>query len=125
MSTKQEEKIEAREYRCCMCPNEFCNMVCPSGPMKPEVTQCGFVIIWIDDRGWRYKVMSDQGGTYRGRYQDNQHSGEKHWVRMKRLKNVTTFDQAQEDLNKLAILKKWTPVIVNIQRIKEGRHQNG
>lgn len=61
--------MDVREYRCCMCPQrETDNLICPSGPGKDHETECDFVVVWTDAKGWIYKVMVDLTGTFRGSY---------------------------------------------------------
>ena len=101
-----------RDFRCCMCPQRDKNTtICPVGPGKTEETTCDFVITWTDKRGWKYRVMSGIGNTYKGRYQDNQHSGQTGWKGMRQLPWRENFDEAQEDLNKYASSKNWTPSV--------------
>lgn len=103
--------MEVRKWRCCMCPRINENTtICPTGPLKEEETTCNFVVTWIDERGWKYKVMSGIGPSrYKGRYQDDKHSGTTGWKGMRQLPWHETFDRAQEDLNKYALLKNWKP----------------
>ena len=105
--------MKVRDYRCCMCPQiNKDKYICPIGPGKLEETECDFVIVWIDSRGWKYKVMGDLAGTFKGRYQDNKHNGNVGWKGMRQMERRETFDQAQEDLNQYAKLKGWKPVII-------------
>lgn len=100
--------MQVRDYRCCMCPQiNNSKYICPSGPGKKEVTRCDFVVIWTDARGWKYKVMGDLAGTFKGRYQDDKHSGSVGWKGMRQMIRRKTFDEAQEDLNRYASLKGW------------------
>lgn len=102
--------MEARKFRCCMCPQiNDKSRICPAGPGKPEETVCDFVVVWTDARGWKYKVMGDPAGTFRGRYQDDKHKGGTGWKGMRRMKRRETSDQAQEDLNRYAKRKGWNP----------------
>ncbi len=108
-------KIEAREYRCCMCPQiDTNNQICPCGPGKSEETQCDFVITWTDARRWKYKVMGDLAGTFKGRYQDDKHEGSVGWKGMRQMERRDRFDQAQEDLNKYAEAKGWKPLKISL-----------
>lgn len=98
---------EYREFRCCMCPNinKPQNNQCPTGPMKSEVTPCRFVKIYIDQRGWLYRVMRGLGeNNYKARYQK---PGKLGWKCMAKLEWRKTFDEAQSDLNTTAKLKGW------------------
>lgn len=100
--------MEARNYRCCMCPQIDENShICPVGPGKTEETTCDFVVVWMDSRGWKYKVMGDLTGTFKGHYQNNKQNGDIGWKSMKQMKRKETFDQAQEDLNQYAKKKRW------------------
>lgn len=91
---------EYREFRCCMCPNgNEPKTQCPAG--KP----CRFVKAYIDDRGWRYRVMGGLGeSNYKARYQKPGKTG---WKCMARLEWRKSFDEAQSDLNMLAKAKGW------------------
>ncbi len=103
--------MEVRNYRCCMCPQiDDCKRTCPAGPLKPEETKCDFVVSWVDSRGWKYKVMGDLAGTYKGRYQDDKHAGSTGWKGMRQMQRRETFDMAQEDLNVYAKKKGWKPL---------------
>lgn len=103
--------MEAREFRCCMCPQiNDRRRICPDGPGKPEETVCDFVVVWMDARGWKYKVMVDLAGTFKGRYQDDKHNGNTGWKGMRQMERRETFDQAQQELNKYAKRKGWKPV---------------
>lgn len=104
--------METREYRCCMCPQrEQDARTCPKGPGKDKETTCDFVVVWTDVRGWKYKVMGDLAGTFKGRYQNDKHSGNVGWKGMRQLQRRENFDKAQEDLNLLAKSKGWKPLI--------------
>lgn len=104
-------KQDARDYRCCMCPQrDSSSVVCPTGPGKIEETVCDFVIIWADKRGWKYKVMGDLAGTFKGRYQDDKHTGDIGWHGMRQMERRDSFDEAQEDLNRYAKEKGWKPL---------------
>jgi len=111
---KRGKSMRYRELRCCMCPNtsDPINGICSSGSNKPEVSDCDFVVVWTDYRGWKYKVMGDLAGTYKGRYQDNKHDGDTGWKGMRQLDRRVTFDEAQEDLNKEAKKKGWFPYTI-------------
>lgn len=107
--------MEVREYRCCMCPQrEAALEICPAGPRKADESICDFVVTWTDERGWKYKVMPGIGNDqFKGRYQDEKHDGRTGWKGMRQLPWQSTFDKAQEDLNRLAIRKQWTPVCLS------------
>lgn len=104
--------MEVRNFRCCMCPQiNDCKRICPTGPLKPKETECDFVVSWVDARGWKYKVMGDLAGTYKGRYQDDKHTGITGWKGMRQMERRETFDEAQEDLNAYAKKKGWKPLL--------------
>ena len=104
---------EVRDYRCCMCPQIDSNKhICPTGPGKKEETTCDFVVVWTDTRGWKYKVMGDLAGTFKGRYQDDKHTGSTGWHGMRQMERKESFDEAQEDLNRYAKQKGWEPAII-------------
>lgn len=103
--------MEIRDYRCCMCPQMDQNEhICPTGPGKSQETKCDFVVAQTDQRGWKYRVMEDLAGTFKGRYQDDKHSGAFCWHGMRQMERRENFDQAQEDLNRYAKSKGWHPV---------------
>ena len=102
--------MDIMEKRCSMCPQMNTGLSqCPLEPGS-RGSICGFVV-WTDDRGWKYRVMSGIGeNRFKGRYQDNKHSGHAGWKGMRQLPWQESFDEAQEDLNRLAISKKWSVV---------------
>ena len=62
--------------------------------------------MYMDNRGWRYRVMPGLGDdTYKARYQkpDSQR-----WICMAKLPWRTTPESAQEDLDVTARKKGWT-----------------
>lgn len=64
--------------------------------------------IYIDDRGWLYKVMPGLGSnTYKGRYQKPGKAG---WKCMANLSWQSNFETAQADLDALAADKGWRVV---------------
>lgn len=100
--------MEIRDNRCCMCPQiDSSRHICPAGGLKKEETACNFVAVWTDRRRWKYKVMGDLAGTFKGRYQDDKHSGSVGWKGMRQMERRKRFDEAQEDLNKYAKQKGW------------------
>lgn len=61
--------------------------------------------IYIDDRGWLYKVMPGLGSnTYKGRYQKPGKAG---WKCMTNLPWQSDFETAQADLDAMAEKKGW------------------
>ena len=61
--------------------------------------------IYVDDRGWLYKVMPGLGlNAYKGRYQKPGKSG---WKCMTNLPWQSDFETAQADLDALATDKGW------------------
>ena len=101
---------EYLEMRCCMCPNIQKNdKVCPPGPFHPSPTPCRFVKTYIDDRGWKYKVMSGLGeNNFKARYQKpDKHDAYSGWKGVAAVPWRKSFDEAQADLNALAKKKGW------------------
>jgi hypothetical protein len=103
----QMPEPEYLEYRCCMCPKGFDNraMICPSSMHKP-MTACRFVVVYIDDRGWKYRVMGGIGEpeTFKARYNK---PGTCKWRGLHGVGWHQSFDDAQRDLNVLAKKKGW------------------
>lgn len=105
--------LEYLRFRCCMCPNiNKDREVCPGikGTPHPEPSECRFVKVYTDDRGWIYSVRSGIGqDCFKGFYSRN----EKDYVSslrqhgMRALQWKKTFDQAQAELNKYAEKKRW------------------
>lgn len=61
--------------------------------------------IYIDNRGWLYKVMQGLGdNTYKGRYQK---PGKNGWKCMANLPWQSSFEAAQADLDAMAKNKGW------------------
>lgn len=102
---------EYLSFRCCMCPNGHTpqSTICPPAPiLHPQETKCRFVKNYIDERGWRYKVMGGIGqGTYKTRYKKPDSYS---WKCISKLPWRENFDRAQRDLNLLAKSKKWNEV---------------
>lgn len=105
---------EYRKFRCCMCPNSYKNPMsrkCPPGPFKNEVTLCRFVKAYVDDRGWKYKVMSGIGDEqFKTRFQKPDQEGDLGWKGVRSFKWRQTFDEAQSDLNEHAREKGWDEI---------------
>ena len=105
---------EYLKFRCCMCPNMNTpyNTVCPPKPFDPQETPCRFVKMYIDKRGWKYKVMGGLSiNSFKVRYQDDKHTGGTGWKCVKTLPWRETFDEAQADLKAYAKkkgMKEWT-----------------
>ena len=104
---------EYLETRCCMCPNIQRNdRTCPGvpGSMHSSPSPCRFVKAYVDERGWKYKVMSGIGqNTYKARYQKPEKNGpETGWKGLAAVPWRTTFDEAQADLNAYAKKKGWS-----------------
>ena len=61
--------------------------------------------IYVDQRGWRYRVMCGIGGdTFKGRYQKPGKTG---WKCMANLPWKNSFEEAQTDLDNYARKKGW------------------
>ena len=111
---KNEELSMKPEYlnaRCCMCPNFQKNdIVCPGipGTSHSHISSCRFVKAYIDERGWKYKVMSGIGGnSFKARYQKTEKQGMDGWKGLASVPWRETFDEAQADLNAYAKTKGW------------------
>ena len=102
------------QVRCCMCPNiQTASQVCPGIPGTPHpiADKCRFVKEYKDNRGWKYKVMSGIGeGRYKARYQKPEKHGSDEWKGLHAVPWRNTFDEAQEDLNRLALERGWEEV---------------
>ena len=102
---------EYLDMRCCMCPNiQKKDDVCPGlpGTSHPLASPCRFVKSYIDDRGWKYQVMSGIGeNTYKARYQKPEKHGSVGWKGLAAVPWRKTFDEAQADLNAHAKKKGW------------------
>lgn len=100
------------ESRCCMCPNIQENeKVCPGipGTPHPHNTPCRFVKSYIDERGWKYKVMSGIGqNSFKARYQKPDKDGSDGWKGLAAVPWRKTFDEAQADLNAYAKRKTFS-----------------
>ena len=100
---------EYREFRCCLCPNLYNEPEkdkCPAFMNKTEITPCRFVKTYIDERGWKYRVMSGIGeDAFKGRYNKPYKTG---WKGMPQLEWCKTFDKAQSNLNAYAKSKGWS-----------------
>lgn len=63
---------------------------------------------YIDDRGWKYQVMSGIGdGAFKARYQKPDHTGSNGWKGLSAVKWRPTFEEAQADLDCLAAKRGW------------------
>ena len=103
---------EYLETRCCMCPNIQKNdRICPGipGTPHPEDSPCRFVKAYIDDRGWRYRVMANLSETsFRIKYlKVDRKRPYNSWKGFIFTPIRQTFDEAQADLNALAKEKGW------------------
>ena len=103
---------EYLQMRCCMCPNLQVNTsTCPGipGTLHPSPTPCRFVKSYIDERGWKYRVMSGIGGDmFKARYQKADAHGSACWKGLAAVPWRDSFDQAQVDLNAYAKQKGWS-----------------
>jgi len=101
---------EYLESRCCLCPNvrkDEESDICPGipGTSHPDPSPCRFVKTYVDERGWKYRVMPGIGiNTYKARYQK---PGKPGWHGVAKLPWRESFDVAQADLNQLAKEKQW------------------
>ena len=63
---------------------------------------------YIDDRGWKYRVMSGLGpDTYKARYQRADKQGDVGWKGLAAVPWRKTPEEAQADLDQLAAKKGW------------------
>ena len=63
---------------------------------------------YIDNRGWKYQVMSGLGeGAFKARYQRPEKHGDVGWKGLATVPWRTTFEEAQADLDRLASEKGW------------------
>ena len=104
---------EYMKLRCCMCPNINKNsQICPGikATPHPEASQCRYVKLYTDNRGWIYYVRSGIGqGAYKGFYAKNEtdYKSGIHQHGMRMLGWCKTFDKAQSELNIYAEKKCW------------------
>jgi hypothetical protein len=93
-----------------MCPNRNRqSAICPGveGTAHPENTLCNFIRIYSDKKGNSVFVSRGLGKRFMSFRQKEGAMGI-HRVVSKKLPERKTFDEAQEDLNKYAITKKWS-----------------
>lgn len=64
---------------------------------------------YIDDRGWKYQVMSGIGSdpAFKARYQRPEKQGDVGWKGLAAVPWRTTRKEAQADLDRLAAKKGW------------------
>lgn len=62
---------------------------------------------YTDDRGWKYKVMSGIGESYKARYQKPEKHGDAGWHGLAAVPWRPTFQEAQADLDRLATERGW------------------
>lgn len=62
---------------------------------------------YIDNRGWKYKVMGGIGGNFKARYQKPDKKGNVGWKGVAAVPWRKTFEEAQTDLDHLAREKGW------------------
>ena len=103
---------EYLNMRCCMCPNiGKDSKECPGipGTLHPTSSTCRFVKNYIDDRGWKYKVMPGIGeNSFKARYQKPDKQGNAGWKGLTAVPWRNSFDEAQADLNSYAKRKGWS-----------------
>ncbi|HBC93611.1 MAG TPA: hypothetical protein DCZ10_12150 [Pelotomaculum sp.] len=81
-----------------MCPNSETpdNQACPPSPFGKGEPPCRFVKVYVDNRGWKCKVMPGIGeGNYKTRYQKPEKSGSTGWKGVAALPWRKSFDEAQ------------------------------
>lgn len=64
---------------------------------------------YIDDRGWKYQVMSGIGSdpAFKAWYQRPEKQGDVGWKGLAAVPWQTTREEAQADLDRLAVKKGW------------------
>lgn len=63
---------------------------------------------YVDERGWKYKVMSGIGpNAFKARYQKPDQDGADGWKSVTTLPWRSTFDEAQADLDRIAQQRGW------------------
>lgn len=106
------EKEIIRKWRCCMCPQRNKDIsICPAEPGKTEETVCGFVITWIDEKGWKYKVVQKDAGVFQCCCQKENQNSASDWNIIQQMEEYESFDEAQEALNCLADKMGYSPMI--------------
>lgn len=100
------KKQEIISLRCCLCPNQNSpdKRVCPSGPLNRSVSDCEFVRVYIDRKGWIYKVVGGLARAYTGKLKK---PGSCRWTKMQQMEIHATFDEAQKELNRIAKKARW------------------
>gem|GEM_PF-2408987 len=103
MLTDQNDKIIIRDFRCCICPAE--------DGKKVDICECNFLNQYQDTRGWTYFVRAGLGlDTFKTFYRKPDSVNKPPGIGEHGYRNTPwreRFDQAQEDLNKLAQKKGW------------------
>ena len=106
--TMPDAAFTYQAFRCCMCPlHNLPSRLCPAGKIvtKSDLVQCRFAKAFIDDRGWKYRVLPGLGqNQFKARFQK---PGKSSWHCVRQLPWVDGFDAAQADLNKYAEKKGW------------------
>lgn len=62
---------------------------------------------YVDERGWKYKVMGGIGQNYKARFQKPDKAGDTGWRGLAAVTWKPTFDEAQADLDRLAAERGW------------------
>lgn len=62
---------------------------------------------YVDNRGWKYKVMGGIGEAFKARYQKPDKEGDVGWKGVAAVPWRKTFEEAQADLDRLAGEKGW------------------
>lgn len=93
--------MNKKDNKYCMCSNGDT----PVCAICPANIPCIYMKSYVDQRGWKYKVMNGIGGdNFKVNYNKPGKSG---WHGVKNLPRREFFDQAQADLNQLAEKKGW------------------
>lgn len=96
--------MEVRDFACCMCPANY-----DPAFKKGRCDNCNFAVTFEDGRGYQYFVRGGLGDvgfktfyTVPGKARQKSCQTFKDWR--------PTFAAAQEDLNRVAKERGWTPV---------------
>lgn len=105
--------MKVRGARCSFCPhkNEG-KYICPAGINDKEDSQCNFVLKWCGIMGRKFEVRRDLSGNYRAYIHGDISKMGSTWKKMQQLKDRKSFDEAQEDLNRLAQKEGWVPYCI-------------
>lgn len=92
--------------RCSMCPNgPGADRICPPGYLDKEESICRFTNSYTDQIGQKYKVIQERAFDI---FQLCRQAPEgKEWIPLNGAENHDNFDDAQEELNRIAAFEEW------------------